>query len=584
LADTASAVAIYQASQSIYDLFDKVTVLYQGRQIYFGPAANAKAYFEKQGWYCPPRQTIGDFLTAVTNPTERKPREGMEIRVPRTAQDFERYWRESPEYALLQKEIAEYEALYLGQGQGPDQQINNLREDKSLRQVKRTRSGSPYLISVPMQIKLNTARAYQRVWNDMSATLTTCLTQLVLALIIGSVFYDTPDTTTGFYAKGSVLFMAILLNALTAIAEINSLYSQRPIIEKHASYAFYHPATEAAAGIVADIPIKFVTATIFNVVLYFMAGLRREPGPFFLYFLVTYLITFVMSAVFRTMAAVTKTISQAMALAGILILALVVYTGFVITVPSMPNWFSWIRWINPVFFGFEILIANEFHGKAFSCSSLVPSYTPQVGDSWICPIAGAIAGEHTVSGDKFIEATYHYSYSHIWRNFGIVIAFLVVFMILYFVATELNSTTLSTAEALVFPIGHVPPHLREDKRLTPPDEESLPIEITPQSHQVNVSSDTVEPGTDIFSWRDVVYDVQIKTEERRLLDNVCGWVKPGSLTALMGVSGAGKTTLLDVLAQRVSIGVVTGDMFVNGRSLEPSFQRNTGYVQQQGTP
>jgi ABC-type multidrug transport system permease subunit len=137
-----------------------------------------------------------------------------------------------------------------------------------------------------------------------------------------------------------------------------------------------------------------------------------------------------MSAVFRTMAAVTKTISQAMALAGILILALVVYTGFVITVPSMPNWFSWIRWINPVFFGFEILIANEFHGKAFSCSSLVPSYTPQVGDSWICPIAGAIAGEHTVSGDKFIEATYHYSYSHIWRNFGIVIAFLVVFMIL----------------------------------------------------------------------------------------------------------------------------------------------------------
>jgi ABC-type multidrug transport system ATPase subunit len=67
-----------------------------------------------------------------------------------------------------------------------------------------------------------------------------------------------------------------------------------------------------------------------------------------------------------------------------------------------------------------------------------------------------------------------------------------------------------------------------------------------------------------------------------LLDHVAGFVKPGTLTALMGVSGAGKTTLLDVLAQRTSMGVVTGDMFVNGKPLDASFQRSTGYVQQQG--
>ena len=49
----------------------------------------------------------------------------------------------------------------------------------------------------------------------------------------------------------------------------------------------------------------------------------------------------------------------------------------------------------------------------------------------------------------------------------------------------------------------------------------------------------------------------------------------------MGVSGAGKTTLLDTLAQRISVGVITGDMLVNGRPLDASFQRKTGYVQQQ---
>lgn len=48
----------------------------------------------------------------------------------------------------------------------------------------------------------------------------------------------------------------------------------------------------------------------------------------------------------------------------------------------------------------------------------------------------------------------------------------------------------------------------------------------------------------------------------KLLDDVYGYVKPGTLTALMGASGAGKTTCLDVLAQRKNIGVITGDILV----------------------
>jgi len=49
----------------------------------------------------------------------------------------------------------------------------------------------------------------------------------------------------------------------------------------------------------------------------------------------------------------------------------------------------------------------------------------------------------------------------------------------------------------------------------------------------------------------------------------------------MGVSGAGKTTLLDCLADRTSMGVITGEMLVDGRLRDQSFQRKTGYVQQQ---
>jgi len=105
-------VAIYQASQAIYDEFDKAVVLYEGRQIYFGPCDQAKQYFVDMGWECPARQTTGDFLTSVTNPTERKVREGFENKVPRTPDEFEKYWKESPHRKALMEEMRDHEAEF----------------------------------------------------------------------------------------------------------------------------------------------------------------------------------------------------------------------------------------------------------------------------------------------------------------------------------------------------------------------------------------------------------------------------------------------------------------------------------------
>lgn len=277
LGGSAHAVAIYQASQAIYDEFDKAVVLYEGRQIYHGPADEARRYFEEQGWYCPPRQTTGDFLTSVTNPSERKAREGMENKVPRTPDEFEAYWLESKHFKRLGREIESHEQDFPMNGDV----ANKFNEHKIAVQSNHTRNKSPYMISVFMQIKLNTKRAYQRIWMDKSSTISAVVGQIIMALIVGSLFYGTADATAAFSSKGGALFFAVLLNALSAISEINALYAQRPIVEKHKSYAFYHPATEAIAGVVSDIPIKFSIAVPFNLILYFLVGLRREPSQFF---------------------------------------------------------------------------------------------------------------------------------------------------------------------------------------------------------------------------------------------------------------------------------------------------------------
>lgn len=53
---TTTFVSLYQASENIYKQFDKVLVIDAGRQVYFGPASEARAYFEGLGFKEKPRQ------------------------------------------------------------------------------------------------------------------------------------------------------------------------------------------------------------------------------------------------------------------------------------------------------------------------------------------------------------------------------------------------------------------------------------------------------------------------------------------------------------------------------------------------
>lgn len=109
LGGSTAIVAIYQASQSIYDVFDKVSVLYEGRQIYFGRTDAAKKFFVDLGFQCPERQTTADFLTSITSPAERTVRPGFEGRTPRTPDEFAKVWKESTDRAMLMEEIAQFE-------------------------------------------------------------------------------------------------------------------------------------------------------------------------------------------------------------------------------------------------------------------------------------------------------------------------------------------------------------------------------------------------------------------------------------------------------------------------------------------
>jgi ATP-binding cassette, subfamily G (WHITE), member 2, PDR len=513
-------------------MFDKVLLLYKGRQIFFGRTSRARAYFEELGFACPDQQTTADFLTSMTSPEERVIRPGWEQKTPRTPDDFARAWKASQDRAALLDDVQDYVERHPFHSGHYDKFLETRRMDQSSAQ----RATSPFTLSYLQQMSLTLWRSAVMLKEDPSLTLTMLVTNFLQALIVSSIFYNLSETTASFQNRSVLLFFIILMNAFSSILEIISLYAKRKIIEKHARYALYHPSAEALSSMLVDLPYKLVNAIITNTTMYFMGNLRREPGAFFFFLMVIFTTTMTMSMLFRLIASVTKSIAQAMAPSAIILLGLVLYTGFTIPTQYMRSWISWCRWANPIFYGLESIMLNEFAGRDFACANYVPSglgYQNGPPDSRACSAQGSVPGQDFVRGSVYLNIAYGYEMSHRWRNWGVMIAFAVLYLLLHLVATEYVASERSKGEVLVY-LRKAMKHLRK----TPGDLErgaaaAGPTGPTQQTSDSSTAVAEVEKQTSVFHWGNVCYDIKIKGEPRRILDEVDGWVKPGTLTALM---------------------------------------------------
>lgn len=578
-------IAIYQCSQDAYDLFDNALVLYEGYQIYYGKATEAKQFFLDMGYECPQRQTTADFLTSLTNPEERVVKPGFETKVPRTAEEFSEYWRKSPQYKKLIGEIDQYMAQCEAQKTTAD-----YHEAHVARQANHVKASSPFTVSFWMQTRYIVGRNFLRMRGDPSVPVFQIFGQGVMALILSSVFYNLQGNTASFYYRGAAMFFAVLFNAFSSLLEIMALFEARPIVEKHKKMALYRPAADAMASIISELPVKFLTSLFFNVTFYFMVHFRRDAGHFFFYWMMCGLCTLTMSHLFRSLGAVSTSLAGAMTPATSVLLAMVIFTGFVIPIPNMLGWCRWIQYINPVSYVFESLMVNEFHGRQFECSQLVPSggsYNDLPLRNRVCSTVGSTPGSAIVSGTKYIGESYEFYFGHKWRNMGIVIGYIVFFLGVYILLTEFNKGAMQKGEITLFLRGSMKKMKRQanDVENNGQNEKGGMIDSSEDGKKSSGSSsadDKIQGSSQIFHWRDLTYQVKIKSEDRVILNKVDGWVKPGQITALMGASGAGKTTLLNCLSERVTTGVISdGKRMVNGHGLDSSFQRDIGYVQQQ---
>lgn len=598
---TNSVVTIYQASESIYELFDNVTVLYLGRQIYFGPIDKAVAYFENLGFLKSPRQTSSEFLTAITDPTARviNPNVSNEKKLPSTADDFEQIWRNSEEFKALNKIIDEKLAKY----KDVDAELETFKQRQQLVKQKHTSKKSLYTINYLSQLMACCKRRSQITVNNRAFSITLVMAATIQSLVIGSLCYNTTFDTVGAFSRGGVLFFSCLYFAIMTLAETPAFFMDKPILNKQYGYKMYHPSAELLAKQIINFPVRLVAITIFCIILYFLSNLKREAGPFFQYYFFVILAVQAISSLFVMLAVLMPNAAAAMGISGLTMMSMVMYSSYMIQRPSMYWWFKWFSYCNPVLYVFESLILLQFRNLRMPCSpfELIPTgpgyenINPALNQ--VCGFVGAAAskklynGENDVSGDIYLKLAFTYVYSHEWRNLGIIFAFIVGYLAIGCFITEMYNPIQASSDQLLFiKNAKITKSMFEHFRLIAAEDDiSVDLEKNEDENElvnfVSLTSDSDQShilgSDDIFTWKNITYVVPYAGESRKLLEDVQGYVRPGTLTALMGESGAGKTTLLNVLSRRTDVGVVTGDMLINGKAVGASFERRTGYVQQQ---
>eukprot|EP00299_Pterocystis_sp_00344_P019875 c9825_g1_i1.p1 GENE.c9825_g1_i1~~c9825_g1_i1.p1 ORF type:complete len:1418 (-),score=402.66 c9825_g1_i1:52-4305(-) len=538
-----SVISLLQPAPEVYNLFDEVIILEEGQIIYQGPRPSAVAHFSSIGYLCPPHKDFADFLQEVTAPegaqyfVEIAQTQGMATGV----NDFVSRFKASETWKNIEQQlaIAPPPATWVS--------------DQTTAQLLSWRAA--FLLCASRQKKLlfrNTKLIKAQVGQG-----------LVMGLVLGSLYFQLGlDEYSNRYG---LFFSTSMMLSLGGFPELSLVAKQRVVFYKHRDSGFFPTSAYVLAQSLVGMPVNIAQVCVFGTIMWWMCGLTdSENGVRFGYFLaISFSLAVAVNQILRMFAAVSPNSHIAPAFAGCLVIAMILFSGFIIQQHSIPDYWIWLYWINPIAWNMKAMANLEFGSSKYD--EIVP---PGVR-----------------KGDLYMDVySFSKDFDYVWLA--------VIFFWGFFTASLL--LTIFVMEKIRY---------REHTTVKGDSEETFSLETSQpntnggdiemghvaqtQTSVAEIEPDSVDLGLPFtpvtLTFSNVSYTVIHSTTKQKLdiLQNVSGYCVPGTMTALMGSSGAGKTTLLDVIAGRKSTGTIRGEFKVNGYLKEvATFKRLSAYVEQ----
>ena len=558
-AKTTRVVSLLQPGPETFSLFDEVIILAEGHLIYAGPIEEVVDYFAGIGYKQPATMDVADFLQLIPTPDGASlfDPDSSEVNEHYTSEGLAEAFKESDQYQGILLELS-FSSRYNWTSGGESERLMVVDEEAGKSKIE---SSAP-VIKVPEYFKITYQNSFGRalslnyrrhftLWKrDFGFIIGKMFENIGMAVATGGILFGqakitwpTDDSVNQANSQAiykllsavyGALFMTtfhILLGTMTSTPdEIDS----RSIHYKHYDANFYQVGAFVIGRLVASIPQRTLEIVSFGIPLYWMVGLDPSAGSFFLYLLLLICYTTGIKMMFSIIAQLLPKKANVQGVGTFVVLLATLFGGFIVYPNTVPPYYIWIYWMNPMAWCLQGLASIEFTSSkydnvGFPSSSFLTTLGFQTGREWI-------------------------AYAFVYMIPYTLICTFILAIVLKYVRIQPEQ---AQARKKGMAIGEIKERTDDEFNLP-----FTPVDLT---------------------FENLVYEVTASTgdETLRLLNEVSGALVAGRMCALMGSSGAGKTTLMDVIAMRKVSGTIEGEIRLNGFLQErTSFLRCTGYVEQ----
>ncbi|KAJ4721744.1 Pleiotropic drug resistance ABC transporter [Melia azedarach] len=550
ITDATALISLLQPAPETFELFDDIMLMAEGKIVYHGPGDHALEVFKDCGFQCPERKGVAEFLQEVTS---RK--------------DQAQYWfnTELPyKYVSVDMFCKKFKESPLGKKR--DEELS-VPYEKS-KGHRNAISFSVYSLSKWELFKACMSRELLLMKRNSHVYVFKTTQLLIIAIITMTIFLRTRmdiDVLDANYYMGSLYFSVILL-LVNAFPELSITIERLAVFYKQKKMSFYPAWAYAIPVAILKVPLSLVESLAWTSLTYYVIGYSPEVWRFFRQFILLFAMHFTSVSMFQFLASVFQTVVASMTAGNFAVFFVLLFGGFVITRPAMPVWLQWGFWVSPITYGEIGLSINEFLAPRWQ--KMLPTNTT---------IGQEILESRRINFDGYLY----------WISLGALFGFALLFNIGFVLALSFMKPPGSLAI-----ISHETfSKIQESEDSSDGEPVKVKLQNSSNANKESCKGRMVLPFRPLtVTFQDVQYYVEAPLEMRErgftekkleLLSDVTGALRPGVLTALMGVSGAGKTTLLDVLAGRKTSGYIEGEIKIGGYAkVQETFARVSGYCEQ----
>ncbi|XP_053499308.1 broad substrate specificity ATP-binding cassette transporter ABCG2 isoform X1 [Ictalurus furcatus] len=402
-------LSIHQPRYSIYRLFDTLTLLVSGRQVYHGPAQSALDYFSNIGFTCEPHNNPADFFLDVINGdytavSESKLEDNAEL-------DHKQYasTRQNIEDRLVQ----EYQQWsYHKQTKDELEQITQGRKYDN-RPKSRTIT---YNTSFCHQFKWVLKRTFRNLMLNPQTSFAQVGVTLFLALIVGAIFFSVSNNRSGIQNRMGALFFITTNQCFSSLSSAELFITERKLFLHEYVSGYYRVSVYFLCKLLSDILVlRTFPAIIFSSVAYWMIGFKVDVGSFFIFMFTVAMTAYTATSMVMAISADQNVVAIANIYMTITFVFMMIFSGLLVNLPSIADWLSWLKYFSIPRYGLTSLLVNEFVGLEF-CDP--PMTQPNFTVVFNC-----------TSGEAFLtEQGIDYSTWGMWQNNVALGCMIVIFL------------------------------------------------------------------------------------------------------------------------------------------------------------